>query len=178
MGIPEHRPLDRAAFEQVVAEYADRLYSITLRITASPLDAEDALQEAFVSAYRNLGRYRGEADPRTWLYRIAVNAALRRVRERAPHEYLDDLGEAGQVAGNWSARADDPAVAAELRERLEVALGSLPPDFRAAVILRDVEGLSAREAATVLDIGEAALKSRLHRGRLLLRQTLGEYLGS
>ena len=177
MARPDHEPLDRATFEQVVAEYTDRLYSIALRITTSPQDAEDAVQEAFVSAYRHLGQYRGEADPRTWLYRITVNAALRRVRERLPHEYLDEVVPVEQPL-NWVERAEDPAVAAELRAQLEIALRNLPPDYRTAVILRDVEGLSAREAAQVLDIGEAALKSRLHRGRVLLRQALEEYLRS
>ena len=176
MARPEQEPLDRAAFEQLVAEHADRLYSIALRITGSPSDAEDALQEAFVSAYRNLARYRGEASPRTWLYRITLNAALQRLRERPPHEYLDEESEAAEGPRDWTDRAEDPAVAAELRERVEAALADLPPDYRAAVVLRDVEGLSAREAAQVLDIGEAALKSRLHRGRVLLRQLLEEYL--
>jgi len=178
MSTPEHPPLDRTEFEQVVAEYADRLYSIALRITASPQDAEDAVQEAFVSAYRHLGQYRGEAKPATWLYRITVNAALRRLRERPPHEYLDELPEVAEPLQDWAPRVRDPALAAELRDQVERALQELSPDLRAAVILRDVENLSAREAAAALDIGEAALKSRLHRARVLLRQALADYLSS
>jgi RNA polymerase sigma-70 factor (ECF subfamily) len=178
MAIPEHGPLARIEFEQVVAEYADRLYSIALRITASPPDAEDAVQEAFLSAYRHLPAFRGEANPRTWLYRITVNAALTRLRARPPHEYLDELTEAGDEPGDWVRRAQDQALAGELREQLEGALSDLPPDLRAAVILRDVEGLSTREAALVLEIGEPALKTRLHRGRALLRQALAAYLAS
>jgi RNA polymerase sigma-70 factor, ECF subfamily len=176
MGISEHRSLDRATFEQLVVEYADRLYSIAVRITGSPADAEDAVQEAFVSAYRNLDRYRGDASPQTWLYRITVNAALRSLRERPPREYLQEIGEVLPPSADWAARADDPAVNAELRAQLERAIAELPPDYRAAVVVRDVDGLSAREAAEVLEIGEAALKSRLHRGRMLLRQALSEYL--
>ncbi|HZS02820.1 MAG TPA: sigma-70 family RNA polymerase sigma factor [Chloroflexota bacterium] len=176
MATPEHPPLDRTEFEQVVVEYADRLYSIALRITGAPADAEDAVQEAFVNAYRHLGQYRGEAKPATWLYRITVNAALRRVRDRPPHEYLDELPETAEPREDWAARVRDPAVAAELRDQLERALQELAPDLRAAVILRDVENLSAREAAAALDIGEAALKSRLHRARVLLRQALADYL--
>jgi RNA polymerase sigma-70 factor (ECF subfamily) len=176
MARSEKEPLDRAAFEQVVAEYAERLYNIALRITGSSPDAEDAVQEAFVNAYRHLNQFRGDASPRTWLYRITVNAALHRVRERAPREYAEEPGEALEEAADWSAASEDPAVAAELRERLEAALDHLAPDFRAAVVLRDVEGLSAREAAAVLNISEAALKSRLHRGRVLLREMLGDYL--
>jgi len=178
MATPEHPPLDRTEFEQVVAEYADRLYSIALRITASPPDAEDAVQEAFVSAYHHLGDYRGEAKPATWLYRITVNAALRRVRARPPHEYLDILTETSEPLDDWATRVRDPALAAELRDQLERALQELASDLRAAVILRDVECLSAREAAAALDIGEAALKSRLHRARVLLRQALADYLSS
>ncbi len=176
MGIGEQEPLDRTAFEQVVAEYADRLYGVALRITGSSPDAEDAVQEAFLSAFRSLRRFRGEANPHTWLYRITVNAALQRVRERRPQEYLDDSIGPVRPSGDWSASVEDAATAAELRERVEVALGRLPPDYRTAVILRDVEGLSTVEAAQVLEIGEAALKSRLHRGRILLRQYLDEYL--
>lgn len=176
MATSEHGPLDQAVFEQVVAEYAERLYNLALRITGSPPDAEDAVQEAFVSAYRHLNEYRGEANPRTWLYRITVNAALQRVRQRAPREYLEEPSELGDEPDDWAARSEDPAVAGELREQLEMALSNLAPDFRSAVILRDVEGLSAREAAAVLGISEAALKSRLHRGRLLLRERLADYL--
>jgi RNA polymerase sigma-70 factor (ECF subfamily) len=178
MATPEHPPLDRTEFEQVVAEYADRLYSIALRITASPADAEDAVQEAFVNAYQHQGQYRGDAKPATWLYRITVNAALRRLRDRPLHEYLDELPETEDLPDDWAGRVRDPAVAAELRDQLERALMDLPPDLRAAVILRDVENLSAREAAAALDVGEAALKSRLHRGRVLLRQALADYLSS
>ncbi len=176
MGRPQHGPLDRTTFEQVIAEYADRLYGIALRITGSPADAEDALQEAFVSAYRGLAQYRGDANPRTWLYRITVNAALYRLRARPPQEYLDELSEPSDATYAWAQRREDAVLAAELHEQLELALRNLPGDYRAAVILRDVEGLSAREAALVLDISEAALKSRLHRGRLLLRQSLEDYL--
>ena len=172
----EHGPLDAANFEQVVAEYAERLYNIAYRITGATSDAEDAVQEAFINAYRHLAQFRGEANPRTWLYRITVNAALQRVRERAPREYLTEPADELDDARDWSTASHDPATAAELREQLENAFAALAPDYRAAVILRDVEGLSAREAAAVLQINEQALKSRLHRGRRLLRELLGEYL--
>jgi RNA polymerase sigma-70 factor (ECF subfamily) len=178
MAIPGQGPLDRTEFEQVVAEYADRLYSIALRITGSPPDAEDAVQEAFLSAFRHLGQFRGESNPRTWLYRITVNAALQRVRERPLREYLEEPSALVDYPEDWSRRAEDPATVAELRAQVETALSNLAPDFRAAVVLRDVEGLSAREAAQILEISEAALKSRLHRGRLLLREQLDEYFHS
>jgi RNA polymerase sigma-70 factor (ECF subfamily) len=173
MGLGEQQPLDRTAFEQVVAEYADRLYGVALRITGSSPDAEDAVQEAFLSAYRSLRDFRGEANPHTWLYRITVNAALQRVRAQRPQEYLDEVR---GPAADWTSVGIDPALTAELREHVEWALGRVPPDYRTAVILRDIEGLSTVEAAQVLEINEAALKSRLHRGRVLLRQLLDDYL--
>ena len=176
MASSEQTPLDQAAFEQLIAEYAERLYNIALRITGSSPDAEDAVQEAFISACRHLAQFRGEANPRTWLYRITVNAALQRVRERAPREYYEEPVERLEEPRDWSSASEDPAVVAELRERLEQALDSLLPDCRAAVVLRDVEGLSAREAAAILEISESALKSRLHRGRALLRDYLSDYL--
>jgi len=178
MATSEEGPLDRATFEQLVAEYAERLYNIALRITGVAADAEDAVQEAFTSAYRYRDRFRSEASPRTWLYRITVNAALQRVRQRAPREYLAEPLEERVEAADWPVHSEDPAVAAELRQQLEEALADLAPDLRAAVILRDVEGLSTREAAEMLDLSEAAFKSRLHRGRVLLRERLSDYLRS
>jgi RNA polymerase sigma-70 factor (ECF subfamily) len=176
MATSEEGPLDRAAFEQLVAEYAERLYNLALRITGVAADAEDAVQEAFARAYRYREQFRGAANPRTWLYRIAVNAALQRVRERAPREYLEEpLGEQQELV-DWTVRSEDPAVAAELRQQLEEALSSLPPELRATIVLRDIEGLSTREAADLLEIGEAAFKSRLHRARVLLRERLSDYL--
>src|SRR6478672_3648805 len=91
MDQPDPSPPDRGAFERLVEEYADRIYNVALRITGHRADAEDAMQEAFLSAYRAWPTFRGESSPTTWLYRIAVNAALTRVRLRRPIDYLTDL---------------------------------------------------------------------------------------
>ncbi|MBA2461365.1 MAG: sigma-70 family RNA polymerase sigma factor [Actinobacteria bacterium] len=166
---------DAVAFEQLVEEYGDRVYGIALRITGSPADAEDAMQDAFLSAFRSWAGFRAEASPTTWLYRIAVNAALQRVRSRRPIEYLSPEDEAEYVP-DWSVDLVRAAGQSELYAELERGIGLLPPDVRVAVVLRDVEGLSTSEAAAAMEMTEAAVKSRLHRGRALLRRFLQDYL--
>jgi RNA polymerase sigma-70 factor (ECF subfamily) len=165
---------DRGAFGRLVEEYADRLYNVALRITGDPADAEDSLQDAFLRAYRSWASFRGESSPTTWLYRIAVHAALARVRARRPVEYLTGREVDGDV-DDWSDRLSDHAQRSEQRARILEGIGLLAPDLRAALVLRDVEGLSTAEAAAALQITEQALKSRLHRARALLRQHLAEY---
>ena len=176
MGELEEGPLTRAVFERVVEEFADRVYSIALRITGRHEDAEDALQETFLSAYRNWDEFRGEAQRSTWLYRIAVNAALQRVRQRRDDTPLEDLGYESEDVPDWSTDLPADVERSELLRELEAALGRLPEDLRVVVVLRDVGGLSTAEAAEALQISEAAHKSRLHRGRALLRQHLQQYL--
>jgi RNA polymerase sigma-70 factor (ECF subfamily) len=166
---------DMVAFEQLVAEYGDRVYGIALRVTGSPSDAEEVMQEAFLQAFRSWSTYRGEAAPTTWLYRIAVNAALMRVRSQRPVELLSEQPESLEVA-DWSADAAESLLRSELQQQLEAGLTRLPEDFRVTVILRDIEGLSTSETAATLQVSEAAVKSRLHRGRALLRRYLAEIL--
>lgn len=168
---------DRGAFDVLVRRHADRLHAVVRRFSASESDAEEATQEAFVRAWRSLGRFRGDARFFTWLYRIGVNEA-KRIGERAPS--------AGTVASVEERPVDhlgDPrpgpgrsAEAGELRDVLEQAVRALPEKYRAAVILRDVEGLSTTEAAGLLGLREAAFKSRLHRGRMALREDVASYL--
>jgi RNA polymerase sigma-70 factor, ECF subfamily len=165
---------DLVAFEQLVAEYQDRVYGIALRITGSPAEAEDVMQDAFLDAFRAWASFRGEAAPTTWLYRIAVNAALRRVRSRHDVEYLSEQARPDEEIVDWSADAAQAAVRHELELRLEDGITRLPEDLRVVFILRDVEGLSTAETLAALDITEAAVKSRLHRARVLLRRCLGD----
>jgi RNA polymerase sigma-70 factor, ECF subfamily len=165
------------AFEQLVAEYGDRVYGIALRVTGSPSDAEEVMQEAFLQAFRSWSTYRGEAAPTTWLYRIAVNAALMRVRARRQVELLSEQPESLDVV-DWSADAEQAVLRGELQQQVEAGLVRLPEDLRVTLILRDVEGLSTSETAGTLEITEAAVKSRLHRARALLRQYLTEVLGT
>lgn len=161
------------AFEQLVAEYGDRVYGIALRITGSPSDAEDVMQDAFLQAFRAWPTFRGQSAPTTWLYRIAVNAALMRLRARRAAEYLSERPDEADIR-DWSADAAQPALRAEVQRRLEEGIQRLPEDLRVTLVLRDIEALSTSETAAALDISEAAVKSRLHRARALLRRYLAD----
>lgn len=168
---------DRVAFEALVRHNADRLYAVVLRFSATESDAEEATQEAFVRAWRSLARFRSESRFFTWLYRIGVNEA-KRIAERGPNtgtvipmeeRPVDDIGDDQPGPGS---RAEQ----SELRDILEHAIRRLPEKYRAAVVLRDVEGLSTTEAADVLGLHEAAFKSRLHRGRMALGRDVANYV--
>ena len=172
---PGEQP-DPAAFELIVEEYADRIYNVALRITHSPQDAEDVMQDACLAAFRNWSTFRGEAARTTWLYRIAVNAALARVRRRHEDLPLEHTGYEATRIANWSPDLGRQLENDELRAALVSALGRLPTDLRVVVVLRDVDGLSSAEVAAVLDLSDAAVKSRLHRARVLLRQHLADYV--
>src|SRR3954467_1170042 len=131
---------EMVAFEQLVAEYGDRVYGIALRVTGSPSDAEEVTQEAFLQAFRSWSTYRGEAAPTTWLYRIAVNAALMRVRSRRPVELLSEQPESLEI-GDGSAHAAQAVLRGELQRQIEDGITRLPEELRVTLILRDVEGL-------------------------------------
>jgi RNA polymerase sigma-70 factor (ECF subfamily) len=167
---------DRRAFEGLVEQYLDRLYSVAFRITGSPQDAEDAIQDALLSAYQHWAAFRGQASGSTWLYRIVVNAALQRVRRRRPEEYLAETASEEVWVTDWSEDLARRVEAAELRWVLERGIGLLPEELRVVLVLRDVDGLATADTAAVLELTEAAVKSRLHRARVLLRQYLTEYL--
>lgn len=147
--------------------HADAVHWLLLSLGAGQDDAEDALQDCFVSAWRSAETFRGKTSVRGWLFSIARNALRRqhrrRVGEPTETEGLDALG----AAAGWGVESDFRH-RFELREELEWALSKIPPEERQVVVLRDLEGLSGEEAAEVLDLSVAAMKSRLHRGRLRL----------
>ena len=176
MGPLDERSSNVGDFERLVDEYSDRIYAAALRITGLPADAEDVLQDTFLQAYEHRMSFRGESSPATWLYRIAVNAALAKLRQRHPVIYLEDTGYESIQILDWSTDLERRVEASELREQLERGIGRLPSDFQVVVVLRDAEGLSTAEVAGILELSEAAVKSRLHRGRVLLRQFLADYL--
>jgi RNA polymerase sigma-70 factor, ECF subfamily len=176
VGPPPDAEYDRQAFEALIAGYADRLYSIASRITGSPEDAEDAVQDAALSAFQHWARFRGQALGSTWLYRITVNAALQRVRRRRPTEYLTETDYQQVWVADWSEDLARRVEQAELHAILERGIALLPEDLRVVLVLRDVEGLSSAESAAVLELTEAATKSRLHRARVLLRKYVADYL--
>ncbi len=152
------------------------VYNVALRMMGSPEDAEDVAQDAFLSAYRAFGRFRGESKASTWLYRITVNAALMRLRKTKRARTLTRTGLDDIEIPDWGRTPDEFASNSELGDKLREGLDALPPDMKAAVVLRDVEGLSNAEAALALQISVSSMKSRLHRGRTLLRKHLEEYL--
>ena len=166
-----------ADFESIVEKYSDLVYTVAYRILGNSADAEDASQEAFISAYRNFERFRGQSAVSTWLYRIAVNASLMKLRKDRRRKFLTDTGYDEMNLVSWTEGPESAALNSELRRRLEEGLAQVPPQLRAAVVLRDVQGLSNEEAAKALKVSVASLKSKLHRARVLLRQYLEQYVG-
>jgi RNA polymerase sigma-70 factor (ECF subfamily) len=168
---------DMEAFEELVMRHADGLYAVLRRFGLDDDEAGDVAQETFLRAWRGLPRFERRSRFFTWLYRIGFNEAQRRLSKRpaagavvsAEERPLDDLADDAPGPENQFERE-------ELRAALAAALRDLPVELRAPVVLRDVEGLSTREAASVLDLGEAAFKSRLHRGRMALRALVGPRL--
>ena len=169
---------DRVAleFEAIVEEHQGFVYNLTYRILGNYADAEEAAQDAFLSAYRNFDRFRGEAKVSTWLYRIATNAALMKLRKDRSKRTLTDTGYEDMDIVSPTRGPEELALNSELRERLQEGLEMLQPNLKAAVVLRDVQGLSNEEAAEVLSLSVSSLKARLHRGRVLLRKYLQDYL--
>lgn len=167
---------DQAAFEELVRANADRLYAVVLRFTADPAEAEEVMQEAFLRAWRSIGRFQGRSAFFTWLYRIGINEAKRRASRRPPPGRETSLEESPiDQAPDWSEAPELRAEQADVRRALKEAIDELPIGYRAPLVLRDIEGLSTREAAEVMELGEAAFKSRLHRARMAVRRSLDQY---
>lgn len=164
---------DVDAFAEIVRRHDHRLRIALLRVLDDARDVEEAVQDSFVQAWRNLDRFRGEAALFTWLYRIGVNAALARGR-RKEHALtsLESMESEGASQVSRDLLPEAVAEARDVRRRVVAALARLPFEYREAVVLRDVVGLSNEEVAQALDVSLAAAKSRIHRGRLQLRDYL------
>jgi RNA polymerase sigma-70 factor (ECF subfamily) len=173
MLVERARDGDADAFGELVRLHTPQLYRLLTRMLGSATTAEDVAQESFIRAWRALPSFRAEARFSTWLYRIAVNEANRFLARESRRELLpfdDVLLEVPDLG----AQTAELAEAGELRERLERLLAELPAHYRAAVVLRDVEGFSNEEAADLLELDLRNFKSRLHRGRMALRRRLEE----
>ena len=174
------RGRSREAFSALVVPHQDRLYRLALRMSGNASDAEEIVQETFLLAYRNMASFRGESRFGTWLHRIAVNHALmrRRASRRRPTESLEVLPPAARVAVDVEVREATCELVDRRRrmQRVHDALDQLEPALRAALVLRDLEELSAEEAADILGISPAALRQRAHRARLQLRVLLGDFV--
>ena len=161
------------AFEELYRAHSGRLFSLAVRMLGNPADAEDQLQEIFLSAHRKLESFRGESALGTWLYRLAMNQILDYVRSRAARtgQMTDGLDDASLLADGGGHRLADRAID---RIDLERALAELPDGCRAAFVLHDVEGLEHKEVSEVLGIAEGTSKSQVHKARLRLRGLLRE----
>lgn len=179
---------DDAAFDELMTRYEARAYRLAFRLTGAAADAQDVVQEAFLSAYRGLAGFRAEARFSTWLFRIVTNAALmhRRARRRRPTTPLDDGVPRFDGDGRHAAEPADLEAAARVEERLDRealaeaaqrAVDALPDLYREAFVLRDLEEMDTAEVAELLGIGPAAVRQRVHRARLMLRGALGELAG-
>jgi RNA polymerase sigma-70 factor (ECF subfamily) len=173
---------DTAAFETLVRLYDQKVFRIARHITQNHEDAEDVAQEVFLKAFRGLAQFQGKSRFSTWLYRIAVNESLMKLRQRRRiHEVsvdqddpLDPDAVPFEVV-DWSPNPEQLYSQSELREILARALQKLPPIYRTVFLLRDVEGLSIDETAEVLALNVSAVKTRLFRARLMLRARLAVY---
>src|SRR5229473_1590296 len=173
---------DISAFEQLVKRYDRNVFRIAQHITQNREDAEDVVQDAFLKAYTNLAQFQGQSKFYTWLVRIAVNEALMKLRRRRPErtvsldeEVKTEEDSLPREVADWSPNPEQQYSQAEMREILSKTIQGLPPGFRTVFVLRDVEGLSTEETAAALDLSIPAVKSRLLRARLQLRERLSRY---
>ena len=185
--VAQLRAGDEAAFEQVVRSYGGRLLAVARRIVGTEEDARDAVQDAFLNAFRSLDRFEGHAKLSTWLHRIVVNASLMklRTRKRKPEQsiegllpsFLDD-GHHEERFQSWDEPADKLMERAENRELVRKQIDALPEGYRTVLVLRDIEGLDTEETANVLGLSVNATKIRLHRARQALRTMLAPHFRS
>jgi RNA polymerase sigma-70 factor, ECF subfamily len=184
MDEPQKAPTPPLTPEKVFTEYAPRVYNLARRMLGNDADAEDVTQDVLVQVVRKLNTFRGESDFSTWLHRVTVNAALahrgKRAR-RAEHEvhdplenFLDD-GHHGAAVKPWWVAPDQRALDQETQRLIEEAIARLPEIYRDVYVLADVEGLNNPEIADILGLSVSAVKSRLHRARLLMRSALAHH---
>jgi RNA polymerase sigma-70 factor (ECF subfamily) len=174
---------DKEACAICVREHSTNVYNLALKLMGDPVAAEDVLQETFLSAFKAIPRFEGKAQLSTWLYRIAHNAALMRLRKRQvqtisldePVENEEGLPEPREFA-DWSENPEQVLLSDEMRRAMDEAIASLSETLKSVFVLRDVNGLSTAQTAAVLGLSEEAVKSRLLRARLALRERLTAYL--
>ncbi|MHB9053228.1 MAG: RNA polymerase sigma factor [Thermoleophilia bacterium] len=184
--IAEIRQGKAEALETLVSRYETRVYNLAYKMLGNQQDAEDVLQDTFLNVVRSLDSFKSRSSFSTWLYRVATNAALTRLRQRtrrdkSESEFLDevysikDAAHAESRMVDWSDRPAQQLLDDEAKRVMEEAIDELPEIYRVVFVLRDVQGLPAAEVAEVLGLSVPAVKSRLHRARLFLRNRLSDY---
>lgn len=174
---------DRQEFARLVETYSGVIYRLALKIVGNPQDAEDVLQEAFIKALRHLPDFDGRSKVSTWLYRIATNEALMLLRRRKQVFSIDEPEAGGEEEQppkeivDWCCLPEDELMSAESRLHIDQAIDRLSPASKVVFLLREMEGLSTQETAEVLSLSETAVKTRLSRARLQMREQLSQYYG-
>jgi RNA polymerase sigma-70 factor (ECF subfamily) len=175
---------DRVEFSRLVDTYSGVIYRLAVKLLEDPQDAEDVLQETFIKAYRHLSKFDGRSSLSTWLYRIATNESLMMLRRRKhitvsidePLNSAEQEQEPMQIV-DWCCLPESELMSSEALAYLDQAVEKLPHSLRVVFLLRDIENLSTRETSEVLNLSEAAVKTRLSRARMRLRELLSEYYG-
>ena len=176
---------DREEFARLVEAYSGPIYRLALRMLGNAQDAEDILQITFLKAFQHLGGFEGRSSLSTWLYRIAANEALMSLRKKRPEVTMTDVapeeGTEEEYAPvqftDWCCLPEEEFLTGESRLALDAAVSRLPESMRIVFLLRDIQGLSIQETVQVLDLSETAVKTRLLRARLRLREELSSYYG-
>ena len=175
---------DRAEFAKMVDAYSAPIYRLGLRMLGNEQDAEDVLQNTFISALTHLPSFEGRSSVLTWLYRIAVNEALMILRRGKPEVSIDDTESSDENENihptqfvDWGALPEDELLSAEGKQALDHAIQNLPENLRMVFLLRDIQDLSIKDTADTLNLTEANVKVRLLRARLMLREQLSYYYG-
>ena len=181
------RARDERALAELASLYGHKIFQLAIRYVRNHEDAEEVVQDVLLKVFRKIDAFRGDSALSSWMYRITFNTAmsrLRRTRAARAAEVTDiEIGPAANdevpsfEPADWSNMADESMLKMQLRERLAAAVEELPAIYREPVILRDMKGLSTEEASTRLRVKDQTLKSRLHRGRLLLRERLSDFAG-
>jgi RNA polymerase sigma-70 factor (ECF subfamily) len=179
---------DERALADLADAYGTKIYQLAFRYLRNKEDAEEVTQDVLFKVYRKVGEFRGDAALSSWIYRITFNAAMSRVRtaqfQRSQEEDRQSASEDGDSSSasrldiaDWSNMADERVLRSQLRRRVLRAILALPAIYRAPVMLRDIQGMSTEEASAMLRVKDQTLKSRLHRGRLILRKQLADFAG-
>jgi len=172
---------ENESFEEIINRYSQKAYHLAFRLTRNPDDAEEVLQDVFVTVFRKIQGFEGKSSFSSWLYRVTVNSALMKLRKKRQEQSVlleDALPEFENslfVRSHNSSEGEHSTLRSELLLALEKAIDNLPSEYRPVFILRDVDGLSSREVGRALNISIPAVKSRLHRSRLLLRRQLSSF---